>query len=30
VLQVGVEVDIFGAQFSLQEINIQALIGRIV
>ena len=30
VLQVGVEVDIFGAQFSLQEINIQTLIGRIV
>jgi len=30
VLQVGVEVDIFGAQYSLQEINIQTLIGRIV
>ena len=30
VLQVGVEVDIFGEQFSLQEINIQTLIGRLV
>jgi len=30
VLQVGIEADILGAQYSLQEINIQTLIGRIV
>ena len=30
VMAVGIEVDVFGAQFSLQEINIQTLIGRLV
>jgi hypothetical protein len=30
VMQVGIEADIAGSQFSIQELNIQALIGRIV